>query len=151
MKLLIAFFALLLITTAAHAAAPYTVQDAFIRATPMKISSAYLLLKNPTAHNDELQSATAAWAGRIELHNITTNDKGVMTMAPVRTMALPAKGTLSLRPGGFHLMIFDIAETLKPGTQKTITLHFKNAGDMSVPFTVQPISYGGDHSHMHGM
>jgi len=151
------FLAACFILTAAvaQAAGVYTAKDAFIRETPMSVSAGYIVISNPTDKADELQSAKADWAGRIELHNVKANDKGVMEMNAVSSIPLPAKGDLALRPGGFHMMIFDVKGALKVGTQKDITLHFKNAGDLKFPFTVQPISYGGtqashsmDHDHM---
>lgn len=130
----------------------YTIQQAFIRATPSKTTAGYMVVQNTTDQDDALVAANADWAERIELHNVKKNDQGIMKMFQVESMPLPAQGELTLRPGNFHLMIFGVKETLNEGDNKTVTLQFKNGATITQAFTVMPISYMGDdmkHHHNH--
>jgi copper(I)-binding protein len=145
MKFFLMMAAFLLIAATAQSAdkTAYTFKDAFVRATPMKMSAGYVVIANPAAQPDKLLGATADWAGRIELHEIVEN-KGIVEMRRVAQMKLPAKGALSLRPNGFHLMLFDLKAPLKAGGRVSLTLRFARAGDVPVTFRVMPVSYKGE-------
>lgn len=144
MRLLFVLLVLLPFTAfAADDKAFYKFDDAFVRATPMKISAGYVMIDNPHAQSDRLVGAKALWAQKIELHDVTQNDQGVLEMRAVDALAVPAKGTLALRPGGQHLMIYGLKQKLDVGQIKSITLCFEKAGDVVVPFAVRPVSYKG--------
>lgn len=155
----IAFALLLLSPVAGFAASPpahplleklpeektksFRFDDAFVRSTPAHVSAGYVIIHNPTAQDDALTGASADWADHIQLHTITTNDKGVMQMKPMTEMGLPAGGDLALRPGGMHMMIFGLKRDLRVNETVTVTLVFRNAGAIKVPFKVRPLSYKG--------
>jgi copper(I)-binding protein len=122
---------------------PFTVEDAFIRATPAKVTAGYLLLTNNGSDNDAILSVDASWAGKVELHNVTTDDKGVLTMAPVNDIALPAGQTTGLRPNGFHIMFFDVKDELNVGDTREATVNFGRGQPLKVTFKVKPITYKG--------
>ena len=137
--------ALILLCTATSWAAdkkPYEFEDAFMRATPMKMSAGYVVIKNDSNEKDALLGAAAPWAGKIELHEIVEN-KGVVEMREVKEMVLPAHGTLALRPNGLHLMLFDLDKPLIVGKTVKLTLKFAKAGDVTIKFHVMPVSYKG--------
>ncbi len=140
MRLLIAF--LFCLITAPIFANPFTFDDAFVRETPMKISAGYVTITN-TGKDDVLVGASADWAGKIELHDVKVDDTGVLTMSPLAKLPIKADQSEALAPSGRHLMIYDIKTPIKTGEVKTITLHFKNAGDVKTDFTVKPITYRG--------
>ena len=132
----------------AASAAGFAVDDAFVRATPQKISAGYLELTNNTGTDDALLRVTADWAGRIELHNTVMSKDGVMSMIPVAAITLPAGQTVKLSPGGMHIMLFDLKTPLTVGETRTAVLHFQHALEQSVTFTVQLITYkGAEYSH----
>ncbi len=121
----------------------YTFDDAFVRETPAHISAGYIVIHNPTKKADMLTSATADWAGRVELHTMDTDKNGVMQMKQIYELALPAGGALELRPGGMHMMIFEVKQPLRMNETVRITLVFRDAGSVTVPFKVRPLSYKG--------
>jgi periplasmic copper chaperone A len=126
------------ISVVAETAGPYQWRDAVIRQTPAKVGAAYVQIDNPTSQEDQLIGAKASWAGRVELHSVSTDEKGVMHMSPVDEINLPAKSSLVLAQGGYHLMLFDIKET-PDDTKRDITLTFKKAGDIVITFQNQPL------------
>jgi copper(I)-binding protein len=159
--LLLTLFALCTFTARADTTAPYTFSNAVIREAPAKIAAAYITVTNPTAQNDTLIGAKADWADHIEMHHISMDDKGVMDMSPIKEIALPAHDKAELKQGATHLMIFGVKEKLSVDQKKDITLLFKKAGALTVPFDVQPIGNIGqqaqqqdmshDHMNMKGM
>lgn len=60
----------------------------------------------------------------------------VMQMAEVGRIELPANETVSLEPGGFHIMMLDLVEPLENGDTFDITLNFETAEDQIVTVTV---------------
>lgn len=47
-------------------------------------------------------------------------------------LALPAGETVTLEPGGYHIMLLDIAEPLALGDQVEVTLDFETADDITL-------------------
>jgi len=59
-----------------------------------------------------------------------------MMMQPVDGIDLPAGTAVELKPGGYHIMLLDLASPLEAGQTFTITLTFEQAGSVEVPVTV---------------
>lgn len=51
-------------------------------------------------------------------------------------LPLPAGETVTLQPGGYHVMLLDIAEPLEEGDEIELTLDFENADDMTLTVEV---------------
>jgi copper(I)-binding protein len=64
-------------------------------------------------------------------------DMGTMTMQQVAEIALPAGETVTLQPGGLHLMLIDLAEPLEIGDTFDLTLDFAEADDVTVSVEVR--------------
>jgi hypothetical protein len=62
-------------------------------------------------------------AGRAEMHESKMQD-GMMAMEPLKAVPLESGKSVEFKPGGNHVMLFDLAPTLKAGgvTELTITL-----------------------------
>ncbi len=119
------------------------------RATPggASVAGGYLTLKNTGTTPDRLVSATAAFAGKVEIHEMAVKD-GVMTMRPLPDgIVIPPGGTVAFKPGAYHIMFLDLKAPLKEGTKVDGTLTFEKAGTVAVQYAVEGIgaSGGGDH------
>ena len=71
----------------------------------------------------DLVSVTSPQVGRIEMHESMTQG----TMSSMHALdRIPTRGvrSLSFAPGGRHLMLFDIAPAVHPGSAVTLTFHF---------------------------
>lgn len=62
---------------------------------------------------------------------------GAMTMQEVESIELRAGETVNLEPGGFHIMLLDLAEPLEVGDTFDVTLDFENADDLIVTVEVR--------------
>ena len=62
---------------------------------------------------------------------------GEMTMRPVSSIALVAGETVMLMPGGYHIMLLDLAVPLEVGQTFDVTLTFANAGAKVVTVEVR--------------
>lgn len=123
------------------------------RATPPNapVSAGYMVIKNTGAEADRLVAGSAAFAGKVEIHEMSM-DGGVMQMRPLEGgLEIPAGGEVELKPGGFHVMFMQLGEQLKEGDSVKGKLLFEKAGEIEVEFKVEKIEgKGGDHMHQHG-
>lgn len=90
-------------------AAALEVSGAYVREPiPGRYMSAAFMTLNNTADTDKtLVSVSADWAGIIEIHT-HLHDNGVMRMRQLESLTIPAGETVSLQPGGLHLMLFKL-------------------------------------------
>ena len=88
-----------------------SVDDAWIRTPlPSKTTSAgYVSLQNQTKVAITLTSADSETIGAIEFHKSEIED-GKHRMRKLEALEIPAKDTLKLEPGSFHLMLFRIQD-----------------------------------------
>jgi len=93
--------------------------------------AAYFTLRGGTK-DATLLSVGAKFAVRTELHESMKGHEGMMTMAPVKDLPVPAGGTVAFEPGGKHVMLFDIAPTLKPGEKAPLTLTLSDGKTITV-------------------
>ena len=103
----------------------------------MQSSAAYLKITNNGASDDRLIAAKAAIAKRVEIHSMEM-DNGVMRMRAVDGGLVIAPGdSVTLAPGGLHIMLMGLTTDLAPGTQHEITLVFEKAGEIKLTATAK--------------
>jgi len=126
------------------------IEKPWTRATPpnAKVGGGYLTITNTGSGADRLVSASSAIAAKVEIHDMKVTD-GVMKMRPLKDgLEIPAGETVTLKPGGLHVMFMKLAEPLKEGEMVKATLNFEKAGTVDVMF---PIAKIGAKSAGHGM
>jgi copper(I)-binding protein len=119
------------------------------RATPggAKIGGGYMTLINRGATPDRLVSVSSPAAGKVELHEMTTQD-GIMKMRPLsQGVPIEPGDTVALKPGGMHVMFVNLKAPLKQGESVAARLVFEKAGALDVTFKVEAMGSGGEHAH----
>jgi hypothetical protein len=114
----------LLLLSAAGAAEPsVTLQDAWVRALPPTQSNtaAYLTVHNAGTDPITIDGASAALAGRVELHDSVTGD-GMVRMQQQDSVTVPAGEQLAFAPGGLHLMLLELEHMPADGEELEICL-----------------------------
>jgi len=119
----ISVLGLVLALIAAPAWAQVTVADAWVRGTVpgQKATGAFMQLTSKS--DSALVSASSPAAKVVEIHEMTMNGS-VMKMRAVDKLALPAGKAVDLKPGGYHVMLMDLAQPLKEGETVPVTLTF---------------------------
>jgi copper(I)-binding protein len=69
----------------------------------------------------KLVGASSPAAKFVEVHEMTL-DNNVMRMREVKTVALPAGKPVAFKPGGYHVMLIDLAKQLEPGQKIPVIL-----------------------------
>jgi copper(I)-binding protein len=107
---------------------------------------AYLSVENKTGVPDRLLGGSSPNA-RVELHQMSM-EGSVMRMREIDGIDLPAGARIELKPGARHIMLMDIKTPLKIGDKMPLTLHFRNAGKVTVETWVElPKAADPDHKH----
>mgnify|MGYP001079771905 CR=1 FL=1 len=109
-----------------------------------KTAAAYFGLVNTGAEPDRLIAAEAT-VGRAELHT-HIHEEDVVKMRQVEAIDLAAGETVTLEPGGLHVMLMDLVEPLKEGNSFPLTLTFERAGSIEVEVKIEGVaSMHGEH------
>ncbi len=127
------------------------ISGAFARATlpNAPVGGGYLTIVNHGNADDRLVSASSPVAGKTEVHEMKM-EGDVMRMNELPDgLAIPAGETVSLTPGGLHIMFKDLAQPLVEGTRVPITLNFEKAGTVELELSVEGIAAKEPDAHMH--
>jgi copper(I)-binding protein len=93
--------------------------------------AAYFTVQGGAAPDTLLAVSTPA-ALKAELHENMKGEHGMMSMAPLKDVAVPAGGKLEFAPGGRHVMLFSIGPAVKPGQKLPLTLAFASGKTLHV-------------------
>ena len=150
MKLFIRFTACLVLALSAVAAparadalraGDLVITKPWSRATPSgaKVAGGYLTIENTGSVSDRLVQGSGDIAGTVEVHEMAMNN-GVMTMRPLDNgLTIEPGKTVTLAPGGTHLMLMNIKSPLRQGDKVPLTLEFEKAGRVTVSLDVQGV------------
>lgn len=114
------------------------IEHPWARPTPPTADAAalYVTIRNESGVDDRLVSASSARCAAVELH-LTAMEDGVMSMRPAEPadLSVAPGATLSLEPGGLHVMCRGPASPLVAGELVDLRLRFAAAGtvELSVP------------------
>jgi copper(I)-binding protein len=115
---------------ASGAAPPVRVTKPWVRYLLPSIPAAgYMTLKNDGATDIVLKTAASPACAMLMLHQSQDNS-GMATMLEVGTITIPAHGTVSLAPGGYHLMCMQ--PRMKIGDNVTLRLTFADGSRLDV-------------------
>ena len=134
---------------------PITIEGQWARTSPAMASMGAAYMSISASEGDQLVgvSVPASVAARAEIHEMvpadmdhsmddsiddeTAMDMGAMVMQQIMALDLPAGQTVSLEPGGYHVMLIDLAEPLVEGESFEVTLDFAEAEDLTVAVVVR--------------
>ena len=112
------------------------VSEAWGRPSPSVATAGafFMTIDNGSPEDDALIGARSPACGAVELHESYMNDEGAMAMRPAEggRIAIPAGGSAVLEPGGLHVMCIDKLEDFSEGTELELSLHFEQAGDLTL-------------------
>lgn len=105
----------------ALAAADVTVKEPWVRSTVVGQTASGAFMELTSSESATLLEATSPVAGVVEVHEMSL-DNGVMKMRAVPRLDLPAGKPVTLRPGGYHIMLMDLKKQLKKGDSLPLKL-----------------------------
>jgi uncharacterized protein YcnI/copper(I)-binding protein len=117
------------------------ISNPWTRATPggATVAAGYVTIANTGTDTDRLIGGSFPVSARVEVHDMTMTD-GVMKMRELADgLEIKPGATVTLAPGGLHLMMMDLKQPVEVGAPIKAQLKFEKAGPVDVEFTVSPI------------
>ena len=109
-------------------------------------TAGYLRIKNSGKEEIKLINVQADFAEISEFH-LMKEEYGIMKMTPLQDgILIPASSTVSLEPGGMHIMFMKLNTSLKLSEEHKIHLTFENIGGSSISMIVKKISSTNFHT-----
>ena len=117
------------------------VTDAYARAVPpgQPNSAVFMQLHNDGGEDRALVAAASAASDVVELHTHRMQD-GMMQMRKIERIDLPAGETVTLKPGGLHVMLIGLKQPLQPGEDVAVTLTLDDGTELAVTAPVHEIA-----------
>jgi copper(I)-binding protein len=115
------------------------IDQPWARATPPSAPAGggFLKITNTGTTPDRLVSASSPAAGLTQIHEMKM-DGSVMRMREVeKGVEIPPGGSVTLAPGGYHLMMMQLKGPLTQGSKVPVTLVFEKAGKIDVELSVE--------------
>lgn len=127
-------FYLLINPTSAHEASSMNlirVEGAWVRATKVGNSAAYMKIFNDGLKSDRLIAAQTDACVAVELHT-HLREGDIYKMRPIHSIDIPAKQAVAFKEGGLHIMLMNIFKPLKEKENIKLNLIFEKAGQIPI-------------------
>ncbi|HSO84788.1 copper chaperone PCu(A)C [Thiocapsa sp.] len=120
--------------------AEVSIGDPYARAVPpgQANSAVFMSLENQTGENQALVGAESVVSEVVELHTHVEED-GMMRMRRIEKIEIPAGETVTLKPGGLHVMLIGLKQPLEPGDTVDLALTFEDGSRIPVQAPVRRI------------
>jgi copper(I)-binding protein len=115
------------------------------RATPKGAATgaAYMTVTNNGTASDRLNCVSDDASAQCQIHSMIM-ENGVMIMRPVEGgLEIKPGETVTLAPGGFHIMLLDLKAPLEQGKTLKAKLKFDHAGPVDVEFPIAAVGAPG--------
>jgi periplasmic copper chaperone A len=115
--------------------------EPWARATPKGASAGagYMTITNKGTAPDRVSCVSDDASGQCQIHSMTMED-GVMKMRPVEGgLEIKPGETVTLQPGGLHVMFVGLKHPLEQGQSIKATLKFDKAGTVEVAYPIAAI------------
>ena len=129
-------FILLFLSFNINAQLNISITDAWIATAPSTVSTqaGYLTIRNNGQEQITLLSINSPHFSKIEIHK-TVTENGISSMEMFKNIRIPAKDQFILKPGDFHLMLYNADKQLK--TDDTVTLKLEFSDNTNLETTAQ--------------
>jgi copper(I)-binding protein len=119
-----------------------TVANAWISEAPpvSKVMVAYMTINNTGNEAIDITKAESELYSSIEFHE-TIHENGMARMVRWDELTVPANGSIQLKRGGKHFMLFNPTKPLKAGEKVHIKLTTSNKATKTVLITVKKAQY----------
>src|SRR5262245_4454456 len=104
----------------------------------------FMTLTNTGAEADRLLAAVSPMAEKIEIHGIRVVGVDIAMRPLEKGVGLPADTTITLRPRGYHLVMWGLKAPLAKGQLVPVILTFEKAGSRQVELVVEGKGTIGD-------
>ena len=125
-----------------------TLSDGFAYATlpNQPVAGGFVTITNAGEAPDTLIAAQSKIAGVIQIHEMAMQGDTMVMREREDGITIAPGESVSLQPGGLHLMFMQLNAPLVAGADVTVTVTFEQAGDIDITLPIRAKMRGG-----HGM
>ena len=125
------------------------IDDAWIAEAPpvSKVMAAYMEIENETREERAATSMQCSEFERTEFHR-TIEEDGIARMQHQPVLRIAAGSELELKPGSYHVMLFNPARPMAAGDSTRCSMTFDDGTSISFELDVKKTAIE-DHSHHH--
>jgi len=118
---------------------------AFVTPKTARAGGGYMSITNSGSTDDRLLEVRAEFP-RVMFHN-TEMDGEVAKMVHLNSLDIPAGETVTLEPGGLHVMFMGLSAPFEVGETIEATLVFEQSGELEITFNVEARPDAGHSDH----
>lgn len=121
------------------------VENAWSRASigTNRPGAAYMTIRNTGDEAVTVTGIRTDIAEMPEIHQTSTNEQGVSSMAPAGDIEIAPGASVALEPGGLHAMLMRLQQPMTKGESFALTLIFADGEEMSVEVPIYGIAARG--------
>jgi copper(I)-binding protein len=101
---------------------PLVITDAWVKTADSGMTAAFAEVSNPTDADITIVSATSPASTELQLHETVDG----MMRQKEGGFVIPAGGSMTLEPGGNHIMFMDVPTPITAGSDVSVTLTFSD-------------------------
>ncbi|RUO75159.1 copper chaperone PCu(A)C [Idiomarina seosinensis] len=98
--------------------------------------AAYVSMNNQASKAKTITGITSNVSDKTELHE-HVHEQGMMKMIHVPELEIAPGESLTMKPGGYHIMLFNLQQPLTSGEQITLTFKFSDGNSQDVSIDVR--------------
>ena len=110
---------------------PLTIADSWVKAADSGMTAAFGVITNPTNKTITIVGARSPRvAGVVQLHEVAMQNGAMQMKEKAGGFVIPAGGSVTLEPGGDHLMLMKMRQPVKAGEMVPIMLITSDGGQL---------------------
>ncbi len=125
----------------AKPASELTISEQWVKAAPTGMTAAFGVLTNKGSKPIHIVAASSPAAGRTEIHEVVPVNGAMKMQQKPGGLVVPAGRSITLKPGGDHIMLFDLPKPITAGQDVTVTLKLEDGS--TIDFTAQARDFPG--------
>lgn len=134
-----------------ESASDVTIADTWVKSTTgttdPSMTAAFGVITNASSVTRTIVSATNDVSDRTELHEMAM-ENGVMVMREIADgITIPANGSVTLEPGGMHVMLMDLTTAIEPGDDIHVTLTLDDGSTLLFHALAKEFAGGNEQYH----
>jgi copper(I)-binding protein len=111
------------------------------------MTGAFAKIENHTANDVTLVGGYAEIAGMVEVHEVVMIDKEMKMQQKEGGIVIKAGETVTLEPGGLHVMLMGLKKPILEGDEITLTLDFDGYEDQTFTWPAKASLSGDEEYH----
>lgn len=100
------------------------------------VGGGFMTIENTGAEAERLVSVTANVSGAVQIHEMAMQGDVMKMRQLADGVEIPAGETVTLAPGGIHIMFMGLTQAFVEGESVPVTLTFEKAGSVDVELPV---------------